>query len=221
MITGAKSLFRSQAFKLGGRILGVAAFALAGCTTIADTNGVSAAPATASLSDAGGYEGRVRLTRFLDEPDGYCLDVPGPEGSEMLQFPLVAHTCHADPKGDQVFSFNADGSGQIRWTTDTHDLCFTADEAVALSKLNLRACDQPELQSFIFTEKKEFQLSGTQLCVQVERTGPGPFETAEDGQDSYGRGRSVNAQFTHLMRVLELRDCGDGDPAMSRWQATE
>ncbi|MEO0465656.1 MAG: RICIN domain-containing protein [Pseudomonadota bacterium] len=177
--------------------------------------------AEAGLSAASGYEGRVRLTRFLDEPDGYCLDVPGPATSVMLQFPLVAHTCHADPLADQVFRFNMDGENRIRWVMDDYDLCFTADDASAMSPLNLLACDAPAKQSFEFTDRGEFRLSDTDLCIHVERTGPASFQPVEEGQDAYGRGRSVNAQFTHLMRRLELRTCGDGDPAMSRWQATE
>lgn len=172
-----------------------------------------------SLDDAGGYTGRVRLTRFLDEPDGYCLDVPGPASNPMLQFPLAAHTCHPDPYEDQVFEFNKDSGHHIRWTTQTHDLCFTADAAQALSKLNLRACDQPALQAFEYTVKRELQLKGTDLCIHVARMGPANMNPPGPGQDAYGRGRPVNPQFTHLLRTLELRQCGDGDPSMSRWQA--
>lgn len=85
----------------------------------------------------------------------------------------------------------------------------------------LKACDTPDLQTFEYTSKRELKLSGSDLCVHVERTGAGQMQPPGEGQDAYGRGRSVNAQFTHLMRFLELRPCGDGDPAMSRWIATE
>ena len=175
--------------------------------------------ADTGLSDQGGYEGRVRLVRFLDEPDGYCLDVPGPAGSEMLEVPLVAHTCHPDPYADQVFRFNQDGSGRIRWTTDIHDLCFTPDQVASGSRLHLRTCGEHSSQAFEYTLEKEIKLTGSNLCVQVERRGAGPRQAPGEGQDAYGRGRSVNAQYTHLMRFLELRECGDGDPSMSRWMA--
>ncbi|MEM6534432.1 MAG: ricin-type beta-trefoil lectin domain protein [Pseudomonadota bacterium] len=187
---------------------------LASCETLAVS---TLTPAGLSAQD--GYTGRIRLTRFLDEPDGYCLDVPGPATNVMLQFPMVAHTCHFGPLPDQVFQFNTDGTGKLRWTMDEYDLCFTADKAEALSAFNLRECGSSPLQSFELTENNEFKLSGTDLCMQVERTGAGPMQPPGEGQDAYGRGRSVNAQFTHLMRRLELRTCGEGDPAMSRWQA--
>lgn len=190
---------------------------LAGCATTAAT----APEAEIGLTPGGEYTGRIRLNRFLDEPDGYCLDVPGPASNVMLQFPLVAHTCHADPLADQVFSFNDDGSGQIRWTMDEYDLCFTADSADSLANLNLKACESSPLQTFEYTAGKEIQLSGTPLCVHVERTGPASFQPVGEDQDDYGRGRSVNPQFTHLMRRLELRACGDGDPSMFRWQAMD
>lgn len=174
-----------------------------------------------ALSDPGGYEGRVRLVRFLDEPDGYCLDVPGPAGSEFLELPLVAHTCHPDPYADQVFRFNRDGSQHIRWTTELHDLCFTPDQVEVGSHLHLRACGEHPAQAFEYNEGQELKLADSDLCIQVERRGAGPLQPPGEGQDAYGRGQSVNAQYTHLMRFLELRECGDGDPAMSRWKAIE
>ncbi|MEM9740781.1 MAG: ricin-type beta-trefoil lectin domain protein [Pseudomonadota bacterium] len=188
-----------------------------GCITADDVS----APAATALSPGSEYTGRIRLSRFLDEPDGYCLDVPGPPQNVMLQFPLVAHTCHADPLADQVFSFNDGGSGQIRWTMEAYDLCFTADAADGKSALNLGPCEASPMQTFEYSVGREIQLSGTELCVHVERTGPGSFQPVAEGQDDYGRGRSANPQFTHLMRRLELRPCGDGDPSMSRWQAMD
>ncbi|WP_415404643.1 hypothetical protein [Tateyamaria sp. SN3-11] len=61
---------------------------------------------------AEGYEGRIRLVRFLDEPDGYCVDVPGGGDRVMLSMPAIAHTCHLDPLQDQVLL--TDG-GAILW----------------------------------------------------------------------------------------------------------
>lgn len=180
-----------------------------------------AGPPVPALGDEGGYEGRIRLTYFLDEPDGYCLDVPGPITNLLLEAPMVAHTCHPDPLEDQVFSFNVDGSGLIRWRYADYDLCLTAVGSEQGAKLKLLSCDNPGAQQFEYTEKAEFRLSATALCVQVELTGPPSRQEPGPGQDAYGRGRSVNAQYTHLMRFLELHPCGSGDPAMARWQALE
>ncbi|MEM7670455.1 MAG: ricin-type beta-trefoil lectin domain protein [Pseudomonadota bacterium] len=163
----------------------------------------------------------MRLVRFLDEPDGYCLDVPGPAGSELLEVPLVAHTCHPDPYADQVFRFNQNGSGEIRWTTEVHDLCFTPDAIEAGSRLHLRTCGEHPAQDFEYTEGQELKLTEADLCIHVERRGAGPRQPPGKGQDAYGRGLSVNAQYTHLMRFLELRTCGDGDASMFRWKAIQ
>ncbi|MEM1110656.1 MAG: ricin-type beta-trefoil lectin domain protein [Pseudomonadota bacterium] len=182
---------------------------------------VSVRAADPALAAKGGYEGRIRLVRFLDEPDGYCFDVPGPVGNRFTQFPLVAHTCHFDPLADQVFEFNTRGSGQLRWTYEEEDLCFEALGTDSGVNIDLRACGASAQQRFEYTGLGEFKLVGSELCIHVEKTGPGIGESAGEGQDRYGRGNSVNAQFTHLMRRLELRTCGTEDPSMSRWQSTD
>lgn len=125
-----------------------ALFHLPACTT---TEAATTELMASTLAPGEEYTGRIRLTRILDEPDGYCLDVPGPASNVMLQFPLVAHTCHADPLADQVFRFNDSGSGQIRWTMDEYDLCFTADSADNLANLNLKACEGSPMQTFEYT----------------------------------------------------------------------
>ncbi|MEL7045385.1 MAG: ricin-type beta-trefoil lectin domain protein [Pseudomonadota bacterium] len=181
----------------------------------------AAGPMDERLAADGGYEGRIRLTRFLDEPDGYCMDVPGPVGARRADIPLLAHTCHADPLGDQRFEFNTLGEGRIRWTGESEDLCFEALSPDPNSKLDLKACAGEAAQSFVYTDRGEFRLVDTSLCIHVEKTGAGLGETASEGQDPYGRGHSVNAQFTHLMRFLEMRSCGTEDPAMSRWRAID
>ena len=176
-------------------------------------------PARSLLTAAGGYEGRIRLVRFLDEPDGYCLDVPGPPSNILLHIPVWAHTCHFDRLGDQVFRFNKDGDGRIRWKFAKYDLCLTARAAKAGANFKLVACDNPNLQRYDYTGVGEFRLRRTNFCIFVERTGPGPRTKAAAGQDQYGRGRPVNPQYSHLARRLELQPCGTGEPAMARWQA--
>ena len=223
MAQSAELSVTDKAFGRSKKLWAGAAFAmipgLTGCTSMEPA--LSIVDPVADLSSPEGYTGRIRLSRFLDEPDGYCMDVPGPPNAPMLHLPVVAHTCHPDPYIDQVFQFNKDESGLMRWTTEGHDLCFTVNETKIGSRLGFKTCDQPAFQTFNFTARGEFKLSGTDLCLHVERTGPALRAPVAEGQDAYGRGRSVNPQFTHLMRFVELRECGDGDASMWRWQAIE
>lgn len=196
--------------------------ALASSAAIAADHNVkpSTKPELTALANPDGYTGRIRLIRFLDEPDGYCLDIPGPVDNVMLKFGANAHTCHFYPLADQVYHFNQSGKGQIRWQYQDHDVCLTAASATAGAKFKYKTCDKPEVQQFDYTDKYEFKLKNTNLCLFVEKTGVGYGEEMKEGQDAYGRGHPVNPQFTHLARALELQECGSGhEPSMYSWQA--
>ncbi|MDX8350263.1 hypothetical protein SLH49_19905 [Cognatiyoonia sp. IB215446] len=171
------------------------------------------------LSSPGGYEGRIRLVRFLDEPDGYCIDVPGPADRAILAMPAIAHTCHFDPLPDQVFIFNGNGNGMIRWEFGGRSACLTAASAQAEAPFSFEDCEANELQNFTFKEIGELRLSDSDLCLAVEATGPRFDEALEPRQDARGRGRPVNPKFSHLARALQLSTCGEGDPSFQRWQA--
>lgn len=173
----------------------------------------------ATLSGPEGYTGRVRLVRFLDEPDGYCLDVPGGGDRVLLQMPAIAHTCHFDPLADQVFSLSAQGLGQIVWNNAGQSVCLTADAAKDGAGFGFQSCDEVHAQRFVFETNGEIRLRGSDLCMSVERTGPGFGAPPIEDQDAFGRGRAVNPQYTHLARALVLAPCGAGDPSMQRWMA--
>lgn len=175
--------------------------------------------AHAAMDSADGYNGRIRLSRFLDEPDGYCIDVPGPVFDVQLQLPAIAHTCHFGPVMDQVYLFNAGGNGLINWKYQDHDVCLTATEAAKGAGFQFVACDAPDRQTFDYTDMGKLRLRGTELCIGVERTGPGFGEDLSEGMDAYGRGHSVNAQYTHLKRDLLLEACDSHERSMSTWQA--
>ncbi|HHX8684494.1 RICIN domain-containing protein [Vibrio diabolicus] len=167
-----------------------------------------------ALKAPSGYEGRIRLKRFLDEPDGYCLDVPGPHDQLQLSTPAWAHTCHFDALPDQVFKYNMDDNGQIRWVFQTHDLCLTANKLEKSARFKFSPCDEPRLQRFDVTDLGELKIRGGDLCLFVEGTGP-----YNDFKDPFGGGRPVHAPSSHLARFLELYPCGSGVPDMSRWRA--
>lgn len=171
------------------------------------------------LSFPGGYQGRIRLVRFLDEPDGYCIDVPGSAERAMLAMPAIAHTCHFDPLPDQVFIFNSSGNGLIRWEFGGRSACLTAGAAQQGAPISFKDCGPNEMQKFTFTDIGDLRLSDSDLCLAVETTGPRFDETLGPQQDARGRGRPINPKFSHLARALQLSNCGEADPSFQRWQA--
>ena len=217
--------------RLDGRVLRATwfgiAISLAGFAAFAATAVLSAGSANAQaaeaarLSDANGYAGRIRLIRFLDEPDGYCIDVPGGGDRIFVNMPAIAHTCHYDPLPDQVFAYNQGELGQIVWTGAEGEYCLTANSGDPGSGFQFAACDAPERQSFLFSDGGTFMLTDTDLCLAVETTGPRIGETATDQQDAYGRGRPVNPLYNHMARALVLAPCHSGDPSFQRWMALE
>ncbi|WP_138921441.1 ricin-type beta-trefoil lectin domain protein [Novosphingobium pentaromativorans] len=200
-------------FSLGAVLLNMSGTGLADQSTV---EGRSA------LSAVGGYEGRIRLIRYLDEPDGYCIDIPG-NISFLLPFPAWAHTCHFDRVPDQVFRYNRDGKHNIRWiyedSKQKFDWCLTAKSKVSGSYFEYATCDQPSLQEFEYTDLGEFKLKDSDFCIYVESTGPIAGKLMLPGGDPYGRGRSINPAYSHLARILELQPCGSGEISMERWEA--
>lgn len=194
--------------------LGVSVAGLAGFGVAAAVTAGSAAAQEADLND--GYEGRIRLVRFLDEPDGYCIDVPGGGDRVMLSVPAIAHTCHFDPLPDQVFRL--DGVA-IRWSFGPEPVCLSAATPSPGADFGFELCAGAPRQAFEFALNGEIRLTGTTLCLSVERTGPRFGQDPGPDQDPHGRGRPVNPQFSHLARALLLEECGVGDPSFQRWMA--
>lgn len=178
-----------------------------------------AAPQLATADDirpllaANGYEGRLKLARDLDDPRGYCLDVPGPASNILLHLPGWTHSCHSGPEPDQVYRFNLEGKGRFRFVHETYNLCLTADESAAKSRFNYQPCDREAGQSFRATPEGRLVLQGTDLCLAAMNMAPG------GSQDEVGKGRDVQA--THKIRILTLRPCGTGAPELERWVALQ
>lgn len=210
---------RATWFGLFISLLGFGAFAVAAVSTAGSAN--AQAVKAGSLSDPNGYTGRIRLIRFLDEPDGYCIDVPGGGDRVLLNMPAIAHTCHFDPLPDQVFSFNAEGLGRIVWAGKNEPACLTAQGLLDGEGFLFMPCGDPTTQTFSYETGGALRIADSELCLSVERTGPSFRETLGETQDAYGRGRPVNPQYTHLARALTLAPCGVGDPSMQRWQALD
>lgn len=177
---------------------------------------------SAALLDDQSYEGRIRLASFLDEPDGYCVDIPGGPGNPIPIFNgLWAHTCHMFTEIDQVFAINSRGLNQITWGNhpDESLRCVTALDDQAGGAVGISLCDESSNQKFSYNSDGQFQLVESELCIFVQATGPAPRQELVDGQDSRGRGLPINPQASHLARALVLQPCISGDDRFSRWIA--
>ena len=173
------------------------------------------APGVAPLAASNGYEGRISLADRLDEPRGYCLDVPGPIFNIMLHIPVWAHNCHQGPGADQVFRFNVGGSGQLRWVHEEHDLCLTARESRKGARFSFEECSSAMRQRFNLSDTGALQLEATSLCIAVEIPIGGRGYVAEPGHEKFGRGRSFPQDPSARIRFLELQPCDTTPSALT------
>ena len=139
----------------------------------------------------------IQLVDALDEPEFYCVDVPGFGASLNLRSALTAHTCKPGAD-DETFAVNQPGPGNL--SMPAYDLCMEADGTGTLAQLYLRACSDSAMQRFDLDSHGSLILSGAGLCMAVS---PG------DGEPTGGP--------SHVRRDLLLLDCGAAEPARSRW----
>ena len=135
----------------------------------------------------------VQLIAPLDEPEFYCVDVPGFGASLNLRAGLMAHTCKPGAD-DEIFAVNQPLPGNL--SMPAYDLCVEADG----TELVLRACSDSAMQRFALDGEGALSLAGTALCAAVA---PG------EGEPTGGP--------SHVRRDLLLLDCGEGDSALRRW----
>lgn len=135
----------------------------------------------------------MQLVDPLDEPEFYCVDVPGFGASLRLQAALMAHTCKPGAD-DEIFAVNEPLPGNL--LMPAYDLCMEADGA----EIVLRACSDSAMQRFELDAEGALSLAGTELCVAVA---PG------EGEPTGGP--------SHVRRDLVLLDCGEGDASLRQW----
>ena len=142
----------------------------------------------------------LRLVDFLDDPLGYCVDVPGFGANLRLDAPLQAHTCKPG-SDDQLFA-QIDGGG-MRLTR--HDRCLTADNPAHGSAVRVATCEAGEAsQGFRLDAEGRLRLrtdDGSTLCLGV---------AGGSGEPAGGR--------NHLRRDLVLYDCDEADPSLAIWE---
>jgi hypothetical protein len=143
----------------------------------------------------------IQLADPLDEPQFYCLDVPGSGTSVRLQAALQVHTCkQIETAEDELFAFDYPSPGQIYM--EAYDLCIEADGTTSGSQIFFRPCSNSPNQ--IFTVDFDIIRLGDGihdgLCVAVD-----PAPGIPTGGPS------------HLRRDVTLQPCNPLDPAISRW----
>ena len=144
----------------------------------------------------------IQLVDPLDEPEFYCVDVPGFRASLNLEGALTAHTCKPGAD-DELFTLGHPLAGKLYMPA--YDRCVEADGATDGAELYLNSCADEPLQRFSFNDDGQLRLepaarSATAYCLAVD---------ADDGQPTGGP--------SHLRRDLLLTPCADADPSLTRW----
>ena len=135
----------------------------------------------------------LQLIDPLDEPEFYCVDVPGFRDSLRTDRPLQAHTCKPGA-ADELFRLNQPADGQLRMPA--YDLCMEA----AGDLVYTRTCADSPAQQFRHGADGAIRTGDGQLCLSVA---PG------DGEPAGGQ--------SHLRRDLRLVPCAAAERHLSRW----
>lgn len=143
-------------------------------------------------------EGLVMLADPLDEPERYCLDVPGWGRRLNLDAPLMAHTCKPGAN-DELFTPDHPEEGQLYMRA--YDLCAEAVSRQAGAQVQLGRCGTSGLQRFAFDGDGRIRLANSELCLAV---------AAGQGEPTGGP--------SHLRRDLSLESCSVVDPSLSVWK---
>ena len=149
--------------------------------------------ASASVSPSPVVNTLVQLIDPLDEPEFYCVDVPGFRDSLRTDRPLQAHTCKPGAD-DELFQYNQPTKGQLYM--DAYDLCVEAEGGLAY----IRPCTDHSVQRFTFRADGTIRTAEGGLCLS---TAPG------DGERAGGP--------SHLRRNLSFVLCAEGERVLSRW----
>jgi len=173
---------------------------LAACQT-AIIQPTSSSPSGQTSSELAYTAGLIQLQNPLDEPEFYCVDVPGAGLSLNLQSALQAHTCKLTAAEDETFTFNYPSVGQIYM--EAYQLCVEADSVAAGAELRLQECaDQPR-QRFEYRDG----------LIRLHDAGAGTLCLAI----APGAGTPTGGP-SHLRRDLALQPCGEVEAALSEWE---
>lgn len=146
----------------------------------------------------GQAEGLIELVDPLDEPERYCVDVPGFGNRLNLNAALMAHTCKPGA-ADELFTINQPAAGQLYMRA--YDRCATAESDQAGAELLLKPCDSSPLQRFTFNSGGKIRLASGSVCLAVAE----------------GVGQPTGGP-SHLRRDLTLESCESVERSRSDWK---
>ena len=146
----------------------------------------------------------IRLADPLDEPEYYCLDVPGAGSGVRLESPLQAHTCKpVAGAADELFEIDQPSDLQIYMPA--YGLCLASSGTGAGAELRLQSCADSPLQRFVHTPDGYISPAGQdQICLVID-----PAPGIPTGGPS------------HLRRDVYLENCEGIDPSLASWLLDE
>jgi len=147
----------------------------------------------------------VTLAQTLDEPRGFCLDVPGPQTRAKPEQGLHTHSCYSYQGRlavDQAFDAAMIANGVFRIIA--FDRCMTAPSITAGRRLTLEICDGRAAQQF--THRNTGHI--------VTQAAPAYCVTAGAGPSRAGGGGNP----VHLIRDLTLEACDSRLDDRQRWR---
>ena len=150
----------------------------------------------------------LRAAHALDEPRGYCLDIPGSGPTLNLDAPLQGHTCKFRGAVDDQL-FEAAAGGAIRLAA--YDRCLAAAELTPGAQLLARACARSPLQRWLLTDGRLSPASEPELCVALG---------AERGQ-IWGTPRLITPVYRRQDLALARCDSSVATRQAFRWMLPE
>lgn len=172
---------------------------LAACQTAA-TQPIEPSLSVKMGSDSESTAGLIQLQDPLDEPEFYCVDIPGAGVNLNLQGALQAHTCKLIAAEDETFLFNYPSVGQIYM--EYYDLCLEAEIAAVGAELHLQECADHSRQQFLYKDGQ----------IRLGDSGAGTLCLAV----APGTGTPTGGP-SHLRRDLEFQLCASVEAALSEW----
>lgn len=140
----------------------------------------------------------VQLIDPLDEPEFYCIDVPGFGASLDLGAALSAHTCKPGAD-DELFRSGIPLPGNLQMPA--YQLCMSAAAAEPGANLFLIDCSDSPLQRFSLDADGSLRLADSTLCLAI----------------APGAGQATGGP-SHVRRDLGLQYCETVPEQRRRWQ---